>query len=439
MLVVLAEILVVMMLVMANGVLAGSEMALVSADRTRLRSRAESGDARATAALELTESPNRFLSTVQIGITVVGVTAGAFGGTALAGSLTEGLTAAGMSPRRATGIGIAVVVGAIMLLTLVLGELVPKRLALANPEGASVRVARPMRLVARLATPLVHLLSEATDLVLRLLPWKVSKQPTVTAEDIERLVAEATASGILERTEQDVVRRLFRLSDRTVDTLMTPRERIAWLDMAAAPGERHAGMIGSGHSRFILCDGELDRVRGYVKVQDLLDQGLRAKAFDAKAVLRRPHFVSPWTPAFRILERFQRSGDHIAIVRDASGSVVGLVTLNDILENIVGDFPEPHEMQPPSAVQRTDGSWLVDGLLPMEDTLRRLGRPRSAAGGFPTIHAFVVHHLGEDPAAADAFAWEGMRFEVVDMDGSRVDKVLVQLDATSDASDARTL
>jgi putative hemolysin len=426
MLVVLVEVLVIAALILANGALAGSEIALVSAGKGRLQSRAKAGDRRAAVALELTESPNRFLSAIQIGITLVGITAGAVGATALAGSLSAVLVGVGMPPGRATVLGIVVVIGAITFLTLVVGELVPKRLALGDPEGVAVRVARPMTALARFATPVVHLLSASTDLVLRLLPWKLTLQPTVTEEDIERLVAEATASGILEKTEQDVVRRLFRLSDQTVETLMTPRERIVWLDTSASQSERRLGMTGAGHSRFIVCDGELDRVRGYVKVQDLLDLCVRGEEPDPRSALRRPHVVSPWTPAFRILEQFQRSGDHIAIVQSTAGRVIGLVTLNDVLKNIVGTFPEPHEMAPPEAVRRPDGSWLVDGLLPFEDALGRIGRDRSAAEGFPTLHAFVVHHLGEDPSAADRFEWEGLGFEVVDMDGSRVDKVLVE-------------
>jgi len=187
-------------------------------------------------------------------------------------------------------------------------------------------------------------------------------------------------------------------------------------------------MTGAGHSRFIVCDGELDRVRGYVKVQDLLDGCIRGTGPDPEGALRPPHFVSPWTPAFRILERFQASGDHIAIVRGPSGRVLGLVTLNDVLENIVGNFPEPHEMAPPDAVRRKDGSWLMDGLLPLEAALARLGRAGVEGEEFPTLHAFMVHHLGDVPSAAQSFRWNGLRFEVVDMDGSRVDKVLVDSD-----------
>ena len=339
MLVVLVEVLAIAMLILVNGALAGSEIALVSAGKGRLQARAKAGDRRAAMALELTASPNRFLSVIQIGITLVGITAGAVGATALAGSLSAVLVEMGMPPGQATVLGIIVVISAITFLTLVVGELVPKRLALGDPEGVAMRIARPMTALARFATPVVHLLSASTDLVLRLLPWKLTLQPTVTEEDIERLVAEATASGILEKTEQDVVRRLFHLSDQTVETLMTPRERIVWLDRGASQSERRLAMTGAGHSRFIVCDGELDRIRGYVKVQDLLDLCLQGEEPDTQSVLRRPHMVSPWTPAFRILEQFQRSGDHIAIVQSGAGRVIGLVTLNDVLKNIVGDLP----------------------------------------------------------------------------------------------------
>jgi putative hemolysin len=426
MLVLVGEILIVMALVLANGALAGSEIALLSAGKGRLRSRARAGDLDAGIALELVEAPNRLLSTVQIGITLVGITAGAFGAAALSGNLTDFFTSLGLAPGRANLLAFAAVVAAITFVSLVFGELVPKRVALGDPEGISVRVARPMRLLARLSTPLVYVLSMSTELILKLLRWRPAMQPSVSAEEIERLVAEATASGILEKTEQDVVRRLFRLSDLTVETLMTPRERIVWLNMGAPPSKRRGAMMGVGHSRFIVGDGELDSVRGYAKVQDLLEQCLRGEEPDPRAVLRQPHVVPPWTPAFHVLERFRESGDHIAIVQHASGRVMGLVTLNDVLENIVGEFPEPHEMAVPTAVRRPDGSWLMDGLLPLEEALRGMHVQLEAAGGFPTLHSFVVHHLGEEPSAADRFEWRGLSFEVVDMDGSRVDKVLVQ-------------
>lgn len=425
MLFVLGEVLIVVVLVLANGALAGSEIALVSAGKSRLKARAEAGDRDAAVALELAGAPNRFLSTIQIGITLVGISAGALGATGLATTLSDVLVSLGMAPGRATALGVGAVIAGITVLTLVVGELVPKRLALGDPEGVAVRVARPMRRLAWLATPFVHLLSLATDLVLGLLPWKVTPRPEVTEEEIERMVAEATASGILEKTEQDVVRRLFRLSDRTVEALMTPRERIVWVDAKASRAERRNRIAGAGHSRFVVCDGDLDRVRGYVKVQDLLDQMVRGEEPDPVRVLRRPLFVPPWTPAFRILERFQQSGDHIAVVQTPAGKVAGLVTLNDVLENIVGDFPEPHEIEAPTAVRRPDGSWLVDGLLPLGEALARVGADVAVPDGFPTLHSFVVRQLGDTPAAADTFDWHGLRFEVVDMDGGRVDKVLV--------------
>lgn len=425
MLAALIEMFLILILVLANGVFAGSEIALVSASRSRLRSRMDSGDDGARVALELTESPIRFLSTLQIGITLVGITAGALGASTLANTIANGLAAAGLASSYATAVAIAMVVGATAFLTLVVGELVPKRLALGDPEAVAVRVARPMRMLARIAAPAVHLLSASTEFVLRLLPWRIEPQLEVTEEEIERMVAEATASGILEKTEQDVVRRLFRLSDRNVDTLMTPRERIVWLDLAADPGTRLSGVSGAGHSRFVVCENTLDDVRGYVKVQDLFDLTLEGEAPKLEKILRKPHVVAPWTPAFRILERFQRSGDHIALVQDPAGRITGLVTLNDILSNIVGDFPEPHELERPEAVRRPDGSWLMDGLMSLEEAFLRLDSSPSAPEGFPTLHAFVVEHLGASPSAAQSFHWDGLRFEVVDMDGSRVDKVMV--------------
>ncbi len=420
------EVLAILALVALNGWLAASEIALVSSRRARLRAMAEAGTRGAREALELLESPNEFLSTVQVGITVVGVLAGALGGAAL-GESVGGFLSAWMNPKLALVLGIALSVAGITYLNVVVGELVPKRHAMSAPERMACALAPGMRVLARVARPLVLLLSASMEGILRHLPMRRAPEPAVTEEEVRTILAEATAAGVLEREEHEMVQRLFHLGDRTVASLMTPRERILWLDLDRPVGEQllQPGMLS--RARFIACDGELDRVRGYVSTPDLLSQMLEAGMTDVENVLRKPHFVRPWDTAFEVLELFQRSRDHIALVMSARGRVEGIVTLNDLLEGIVGDLPEPAAALTPEAVPRDDGSWLVDGLLPFADFLGIVGRPASADEPYATLHAFMVDQLGGEPRTGSVLDWNGVRLEVVDMDWSRVDKVLVRL------------
>lgn len=419
------ELTVLAGLVAANALLAASELAVVSSRPARLRARADHGDTGAAAALELLESPNDFLSTVQVGITAVGILAGAWGGAALGETLGRGLSL-WMPAGLALVTGIALSVVGITYVTVVVGELVPKRLALAHPERWASRVAPYMRGLSTLARPLVALLSHSMERVMRFIPVERAPESTVTEEEVRTILAEATAAGVLERREHDIVQRLFNLSDRTASSLMTPRDRIVWLDLNL-PEEEQIKSVGTvAHARFIVCDGELDRVRGYVSLPDLLGQVISEGAPDVAAILRTPHFVRPWDTAFKVLEIFQRSRDHIALVMGTKGRVEGVVTLNDVLEGIVGDLPEPMEAPLPGAVQRADGSWLVDGLLPFEDFVLLVARVPEPHERHATLHAFVVEHLGDEPKPSDVFVWQGVRLEVADMDWNRVDKVLVQ-------------
>lgn len=422
---ILVELAVLAGLVGANALLAASELAVVSSRPARLRARADGGDAGAAAALELLEAPNDFLSTVQVGITAVGILAGAWGGAALGESVGRGL-ALWLPSGLAMVAGIAVAVVGVAYVTVVVGELVPKRMALAHPELWASRVAPAMKALSTLARPLVVLLSHSMERVLRYIPVERVSEPAVTEEEVRTILAEATAAGVLEHREHDIVQRLFQLSDRTAASLMTPRDRIVWLDLNL-PGEEQLRSVGTmAHARFIVCDGELDRVRGYVSLPDLLGQVMAEGSPDVAAILRTPHFVRPWDTAFKVLEIFQRSRDHIALVMGKKGRVEGVVTLNDVLEGIVGDLPEPVEAPLPGAVQREDGSWLVDGLLPFEDFVLLVARVPEPHERFATLHAFVVEHLGDEPKPSQVFIWQGVRLEVVDMDWNRVDKVLVQ-------------
>lgn len=422
------EILIILVLIIVNGVFSMSEMAIVSARKVRLQHQANQGDTKARAALELAEAPNRFLSTVQVGISLIGILTGAFGGATLADKLASYLRLIpGLAPY-SQAIAFAIVVLTITYLSLIIGELVPKRLALNNPERIAANVAIPMRMVEAITSPVVHLLSASTDLVLRVLGIGPSTEPQVTEEEIKVLIEQGTEAGTFEEAEQDMVERVFRLGDRPVNALVTPRPDIVWLDLEDSAEENRQKIMESAHSRFPVCQGGLDNVLGVLHVTDLLGRSLSGQPLDLTVSLRQPVFVPESTRGLKVLELFKKTGIHMALVVDEYGVVQGLVTLNDILVEIVGDVSSADELENPQAVQREDGSWLLDGMLPVDeffelfdiDELR--GEHR---GSYQTLGGFVMTHLGRIPAATDYFEWEGMRFEVMDMDGNRVDKVLV--------------
>lgn len=421
------EILILLVLIIVNGVFSMSEMAIVSARKVRLQQLANQGNTSAQAALELADAPNHFLSTVQVGITLIGILTGAFGGATIADKLVGYLTLIpGLAPySRAIAFGLVVV--SITYLSLIFGELVPKRLALNNPERIASAVAIPMRMVAAIASPIVHLLSASTELVLRVLGIEQSTEPQVTEEEIKILIEQGTEAGTFEEAEQDMVERVFRLGDRPVNALMTPRPDIVWLDLEDSPEENRNKMMDSAHSRFPVCQGGLDNVLGVMYVTDLLARSLSGQPLDLTASLRQPIFVPESTRGLKVLELFKQTGIHMAAVVDEYGVIQGLVTLNDIMVEIVGDVPSVNQMEEPQAVQREDGSWLLDGMLPVDEFFEIFDMEEllEHRGNYQTLGGFVITHLGRIPAAADHFEWEGMRFEVMDMDGNRVDKVLV--------------
>lgn len=427
------EIVFIILLILLNGVFSMSEMAIVSARKVRLQQLANQGNIEARRALELADSPNQFFSTVQIGITLIGTLAGAFGGATLAEKLAVQLKLIPFLAVNADAIALFLVVLLITYLSLVLGELVPKRLALNNPERIATGVASPMRFLAKFAAPAVHLLSASTDLVLRILGIGPTTEPEVTEEEIKILIEQGTEAGTFEEAEQDMLNRVFRLGDRRVSALMTPRPDIVWLDLDDSAEANRRVITESAHSRFPVCQGELDNVLGIIQVNELLAQCLSGKPLDLTTSLQRPLYVPESTPGLKILELFKQSGTHIAIVVDEYGVIQGLVTLNDILEEIVGDIPSIDEMDEPQAVQREDGSWLLDGMLSVEEFFELFEieeLPKEQRGNYHTMGGFVVNHLGRIPTAADHFEWRNMRFEVMDMDGNRVDKVLVVPQAT---------
>jgi putative hemolysin len=422
------EIVFILLLVLANGVLAMSELSIVSARKVRLQQRADKGDAGASAAIELANSPNKFLSTVQIGITLVGILAGAFGGATLAEQLGVMLNRIPPLMPYGEAIAIVVVVLAITYLSLVLGELVPKRLALGNAENIASIVARPMRLLSVVASPAVRLLSFSTEAVLRMLRVQQSDEPPVTEEEVKVMIEQGIQARIFEKAEYDMVENIFWLSDRRIKELMTPRPEIVWLDLEDSPEQIRRELIESGHSRLPVCRGELDDVLGIVRAKDLLALDLEGVPLDLNAILRPPLFVPESMPVLKMLEVFKQSGTHVALVTDEHGGIEGLTTHHDILEAIVGDIPSVGEQTEPQAVQREDGSWLLDGKMRVDDfkdIFNIESLPGEERGNYQTLGGFVMMQMARIPSAGQYFEWGGLRFEVMDMDGRRVDKVLV--------------
>lgn len=428
---VLIEILVLVLLAVGNGIFAMSEIAVVSARHARLQERVNEGDRRAAAALDLAQEPNRFLSTIQVGITLIGIFTGAFGGVTLARKL-EGVIAVvpALAPY-GNAIGVGIVVLATTYLTLVVGELVPKRIALNDPDVIAMRVAGPMQLLSQLTRPVVSFLSASTEAVFRILPIEPSDEPPVTEEEIKLLLERGTKAGIFEQVEQDIVERALRLDERRIDGIMTPRTQIIWLDLNDNAETNVRKIIEGGRSRYPVCRDDLDNVIGVVRVRDLMSQrldGATAEDIDVEQAMDQPLFVVESMRALRVLELFREHRTHIALVLDEFGAIEGLVTMHDILEAIVGDAPAYDETEEPYAVQREDGTWLLDGLLPITEFFDMFDVPQpppEERGDYHTLAGFVVTRIGRIPSSAERFEWGDLRFEVVDMDGNRVDKVLV--------------
>ncbi|HSJ06104.1 MAG TPA: hemolysin family protein [Longimicrobiales bacterium] len=432
------EFLIILLLIVVNGVFAMSEIAVVSSRKSRLQRRADQGDRRARRALELANDPNRFLSTVQIGITAVGVFAGAFGGATLAQQLAGVLAGVPALARYAQAIGIGVVVVAITFATLVIGELVPKRIALTRPERIAARTAGLMHRLSRIATPLVKLLGWATEAVLRMLPDPAPDEPITTEEDIRVLLEQGTRAGVFLAAEQDIVENVFWLGDQRVDSVMTPRADIVWLDVDRPAADHARVMVEQPQARYVLCRGALDRVVGVVAMKDVWPATLVGQPLDVRARAITPLFVPSTTRALTLLEQFRKTRVHVALVVDDDERVEGLVTLTDILEGLVGELAELAEDE---VVQREDGSWLISGTVRMEAIHDLLGLPAPSGepdAGHRTVAELVTHHLGPAPAVAAYFVWEDHRVEVVDLDGDRIDKVLVAaVDPGGAGADAR--
>ncbi|KAB2309725.1 HlyC/CorC family transporter [Betaproteobacteria bacterium SCN2] len=420
------EILFLLALILFNGLFAMSELALATARRARLARLAEDGDTSSAIAMELGDEPTRYLSTVQIGITSIGILSGIVGEAALAAPLAAWLQAFGIDASISQYAATGLVVVIITYVSIVIGELVPKRLAQFHPEPIARAVARPIRLLSVLTRPFVHLLTISTDTLLRLLGKSQQAASGVTEEEIHAMLEEGSVTGVIERQEHDMVRNVFRLDERLLGSLMIPRADIVYLDAELPVEENLTLVLASEHSRFPVCRGGLDEVIGIVNTKQLLNLALDKGPIDLAALAKTDAFVPESLTGMELLEHFRATGTQMVLVVDEYGEVQGLVTLHDVLESVTGEFT-PHNHAESWAVMREDGSWLLDGMIPIPELKDRLSLktvPEEEKASYHTLSGMVMWLLGRLPQTGDIATWESWRLEVVDLDGKRIDKVL---------------
>lgn len=422
-----SDLLILLVLIFINGLFAMSEIAIVSARRARLQQMVEEGSSGAEIALELSEEPTRFLSTVQIGITAIGIMSGAVGESTLAVHLKHFLVQVPLLEPYAHALSLGLMVLILTYFSLIIGELVPKRIAMQRPELIAALVAAPMKTIAVLTRPLVHLLTFSTEAILSLLGANQPNEPSVTEEEIKVMIEQGTEEGVFDRSEQEMMSNVLSLDDRNVSAVMTPRKDIVFLDTRLTFDENRSRIADSPHSVIPLCDDGLEHVVGLIRTNDLLESLLRGEKIDLPRLAKAPLFVPRSITLMQLLEHFKRAHLPAAMVIDEYGEVVGIVTVNDVIEAIVGDLPGEDD-EDPMVVERGDGSWLVDGMLDL-DALKRLldigDLPDEGLGNYHTIGGLVMLQLGRVPRTGDTFEHDGFRFEVVDMDKNRVDKLLI--------------
>ncbi len=424
------NLLIVLLLISASAIFVMSEMAIVSSRKVRLQQAANQGNRGARAALKLANHPNNLLAVSQVGITLTTIVLGNLGEKTFSELLRGGLNHTSFPEIYLEGFCYVVAIMIVTYLTLIIGELVPKRVALNSPEAIASLVAQPMGLLTKLIAPIVHLLSTSTDIVIQLMGIRPSDEPQVTEEEIKVMIEQGTEAGMFEQAEEDIMKRVFQLGDRRVSSIMTPRLEIIWLDLEDAEDEIRRTLREESHARFPVCRDGLDMLLGIAHVYDLLRETMDGQPLDLTKSLQLPLYVPESTRALKVLELFKQTGNQMAFVVDEYGVIQGLVTLTDILQALVGDLPSAEELAEPQAIQREDGSWLFDGMIPIYQfkevlELQDQELPGEQRGSYQTLGGFVVMHLGRIPTSADHFSWGDYRFEVMDMDGNRVDKVMV--------------
>jgi putative hemolysin len=422
------EILFILVLILINGFFSMSELALISSRKVRLEQRAEDGDKGAQSALELLKNSSRLLSAVQIGITLVGIFTGALGGATLAERMAVWLANVPWLVPYAGGISIFLVVIVTTYLSLVIGELIPKRIALNNPEKIASMVSGFMKFLSKAMSPIVRLLAASTDLGLKILGMSASKEPPITEEEIKGLIEQGAQVGVFGAVEQDMVEGVFRFNDRSINAIMTPRTEIEWLDANDTPEQLLKQIMDSSHSRFPVAQSSLDNVVGILNAKDVLEKFVTNTPFNLLDMVSKPIWVPENTPAMRMLEMVREGGTHEVMIVDEYGGLQGMATLFDILESIVGEIPSADESSESEIIIREDGSYLLDGLLPIDELKELLDvdqLPEEDKVGFQTVGGFVMNQIGSIPTAGQHFHLLNYRFEVMDMDDRRVDKVLL--------------
>ena len=422
------EISIILVLLIANGVFAMAEIAVVSSKKPRLRRLAEQGNAKAKAALELAESPNRFLSTVQVGITLVGIFAGAFGGATLATKLSGALQSVTFLAAYADKVAFGIVVVLLTYFSLVLGELVPKRFGLADPEGIAMAVARPMNWLSRCVDPLVSFLSVSTDALLAVLGFKPGKETAVSEDEVRVMMQEGVRAGAFNKVESHIVHSALDLDQLPVRAIMTPRPKVIWLNQDDTHEQIWHKIVVSGHSHFPVYEGTRDRTTGFVSVKSIYANLAAGASVKLKDLMISPLIVPETQNVLQLVEIFKQTGKHIAMVTDEFGNIVGLVTLNDVMEAIVGEFPSQGERAKPEARKRDDGSWLIDAMIEVQavkEALPGMQLSEPETSEYQTLAGLVLKRLGHVPREGETFTEHGYVFEVLDMDGHRVDKILV--------------
>lgn len=418
------EILIIILLILLNGLFSMAEISIVSAKKSRLEELLRKGNRNAKKVIYLADNPNKFLSTVQIGITSIGILTGVFGGAAISQNISGLLVDAGVSVRYANDFAITIVVVIITFLSIVIGELLPKRIGMTNPESISLLAAKPMIFLSRITAPFVWFLGITTDFFIRLFGVKRSESSQVTEEEIKALVEEGASYGTIDEIEQDIVENVFFIGDLRIEKLMTVRSDVTWLDINEPEEANIKEMVEHEHSVYPICDKTMDNVLGVVYIKDLFRTIAAGEMIDLRSCIKSALYLPANQKAYKVLEKFKETKIHFGFVVNEYGEVEGIVTINDILDELVGDITNEQE---PAVTQREDGSLLMDGKVLFSDMIKTLEiddyEPIQLE--YNTIAGFMLHHLKVIPKAADKLVWRGFTFEVMDMDGNRIDKVLV--------------
>jgi putative hemolysin len=420
------ELIVVLALFVLNGFFAMAELAIVSSRRGHLERLAKEGQSGALVALALSQDPARMLASVQIGFTTSATLAAIFSGATLAERLEEALRLVPVLEAYGKPLSIVIVTVGVTYTALVIGELAPKHIALNNPELIAIRVARVLAFVARAAAPLIWLLNGSTRLLLRLVRLRPRLERDLTEEDIHYLVAEGARLGVIHTVERDMIEGVLDLADNPVRTIMTPRPRVQWVDLNSSKEQILARVRSCPHAQLLVCRGAIDEIVGIVRKQDLIDQVLDGRSADVEQVTRQPLIVHESTSILRTLDLFRKTPVHTAIVVDEFGALQGIVTRTDLLETVAGDLPKIDAPARPKITQREDGSYLLEASVPFPDVMRLIGISEAPPGDYVTLAGFILSQLGELPKPGDHVGWAGWRFEVVDMDGRRIDMILAQ-------------